>query len=346
MHQVNPDTPLGFIEGVYNPEDLARIPGTEWVVTSSLAGPGDPHARTSLVHVTTTAIVEVFPGGFDVCPDADTYDQIEPPVGGLFHGLVIREGDAGIHTLLQVNHERFSDLVAPGGREAIEVFEVDARSDPPVITWIGAIPTPSWASTNDLCALPEGGIAVTNTVFVDAGTGRPSVRRGPTGNVLEWHDRRSGWTIVEGTDLSMPNGIEVSPDGRWLYVVLSGTRQLARISRTDPHGDRTFVDTPLTGDNLTWTSDGSLLLTGQDADLATMAREFRDPARSRRGYPFVVLKIDPTTLEQEVVARHPGDDLLATTALEVGDEIWIGTARGDRIGTFGRPQPDVVAERP
>jgi hypothetical protein len=50
------------------------------------------------------------------------------------HGLNVRAGTGGVHTLYVVRH---------GSRESIEVFEIDGEAKPPVVTWIGCAVVPT-----------------------------------------------------------------------------------------------------------------------------------------------------------------------------------------------------------
>ena len=53
-----------------------------------------------------------------------------------------------------------------------------------------------------------------------------------------------------------------------------------------------------------------------------------------------VAKIDPDTLALEQIIKHPSDGLViaGTTALQVGDEIWVGqVGAGNRIARFPAP---------
>ncbi|MFT4230244.1 MAG: SMP-30/gluconolactonase/LRE family protein [Microbacterium sp.] len=319
--------PVEFVDGFRAAEDLALLGDSGWMITSSM----QPDPQTFFVHVQTRERVAAYPQAMRVAGDRAIYPDAEPVSGGIFHGLAVRAGADGIHTVYQINHAGMLGSSAETGREAVEVFEVDTRGAVPSLTWVGAVPLPPWAVGNDLCVLPDGGFAVTNMRFAGDDFRPRLLEGGPTGNVIEWRGTDLPWRIAEGTDLNLPNGIEVSPDGRYYYVSLTARRELVRIRRDDPHGDRRTIRTPFMGDNLTWGRDGRLLLTGQDTDIETMLAEFADPARTDRGYPFGVVAIDPDTLECETVAWHAGSELVATTAVDAGGEYWIGSSHGTRI---------------
>ena len=108
-------------------------------------------------------------------------------------------------------------MVRHGAREAIEVFDLDARGGRPVLTWTGCAEAPEGVTFNSVAALPGGGFAATHFAL-------------PVGRVWEWAPG-DGWTEVPGTETNGPNGIVASPDGRSLYIGGWGTRSLIRVSR-------------------------------------------------------------------------------------------------------------------
>jgi hypothetical protein len=90
---------------------------------------------------------------------------------------------------------------------------------------------------------------------------------GPTGNVLEWHNRQDGWRNIEGTDANGVNGLAVSDDQEWWFIACWGTKEVLKIPRGSGYPTRESVFTDLLNDNITWALDRRhLLVTGQDAD--------------------------------------------------------------------------------
>jgi hypothetical protein len=88
-------------------------------------------------------------------------------------------------------------------------------------------------------------------------------------------------------------------------------------------------------DNLRWAPDGRLLVAGQRA--STGAAADCGPTPCPAGW--VVLKVDPQTLATQEIASDDGKSPLQGTsaALQVGNEVWLGTFRGDRIGYLRLP---------
>ena len=184
------------------------VPRSEWVVASGYIRGG-----VSLVNTKTFAATQVFPVAKPVERfDKSTYSQCPGPVDPgekeklSAHGLAIRPGADRVHTVYLVHH---------GFRESIEVFEIDTRPATPTFTWIGCVIAPETAAFNSVTPLAGGGFAATN----------PNRRVKPqpgadptnTGEIWEWNPK-SGFAIIPGSEGNGPNGIEASPDGRWLYV--------------------------------------------------------------------------------------------------------------------------------
>ena len=122
---------INFICDVISPEDLAIVPGEQWIIAS-----GDQEGgRIQLVNVRDKTATVLFPTPTRIERlDAATYPTcpgpIDPQEGDDFraHGLYLTAGSGGVHTLHVVHH---------GFRESIEVFEVDARGTSPTLTWVG-----------------------------------------------------------------------------------------------------------------------------------------------------------------------------------------------------------------
>jgi hypothetical protein len=153
-----------------------------------------------------------------------------------------------------------------------------------------------------------------------------------TGYLLEWHPE-SGFRQVPNSEGSAPNGVVASPDGRELYFAEWGESRVVRLRRgADGDVQRGYANLGHHPDNLTWTRDGRLLVTGQIGPIG----ELLACGSTEEGtcpLPFSVYLIEPATLDVKLVLEHAGSAHGAgTVALEVGDEIFIGTFDGDRIG--------------
>ena len=313
-HPCDPVGDVRFICGMVSPEDVAVVPGAEWAVVSGAREGG----RLHLVNVGDKTSTVLFP-----TPDAEQrldadawpgcpgpFDLADPDASRL-HGLYLDPGPDGLHTLLAVHH---------GPREAIEFFELNAADTPPSLAWVGCSVAPEGANLNSVAALPGGGFVTTN-----AGIG-----------VWEWQ-ADSGWEVLPESEDTAPNGIEVSEDGRTLYVAGWAEEKLTRLSRGVTPVSKDVVQLGFRPDNLRMALDGSVLYaaghTDRDGASITLPRE---PTLETSN----VAVIDPQTLEFERVFTHPAMNgfVSSTTAIRIGDELWLGSYRGDRLAWLPMPE--------
>lgn len=319
----------GFVCGPKNAEDLVLVPGTNWIIASGMA----PNAAIYLIDAQEKTWTELYPADtpraqqdmttYGACPGA-------PPPGSLVsHGLNLRPGPNGHSTLYVVGH---------GGREAIEVFDVDASGARPVLTWVGCVMLPEGMAANSVASFGDGSLVVTVPLHPGR-TISEAIAGQTTGAVHAWSPGDEGFALVEGTELPYANGIEVSADGQEIYVVSSGLLTVSAYSRGNPA--RKLRDTgplPFVPDNLHMAGDGSLITAGLVAD-DPVCGNVRGPdpfdlevfASCPR--PFIVQAIDPATMVGRDLARGQANERFSniTMALTVGDELWIGTFAGDRI---------------
>jgi hypothetical protein len=309
-----------FVCGQLSPEDLVVVPGGQWVVASSFLGPGG----INLIRVSDRTSVRAYPAPtaremFDAktykscpgVPDEATKAKFQT------HGLSLREGRNGVHTLLTVTH---------GAREAIDVFTLDTRTPTPTLTWIGCAVAPDPIGLNSVRWLDDGGFIATNFNPRGNPNGFAGLQKGEkNGELWEWHTS-SGWQKVPGSEASGANGIEISPDGKTLYVAAWGSQSFFRLSRGEKEPKRDEVPLGFRVDNIRWAADGTLLGTGQ-------AGAPGQPAET------VVVRIDPRTLKATEVLRRPagGGFSAGTVAVEVGKTLWVGSFTGDRIAIFPVP---------
>jgi sugar lactone lactonase YvrE len=207
----------------------------------------------------------------------------------------------------------------------VEVFELDARKGMPSLTWIGCAVAPMPIGLNSVRWLADGGFVATN--FNPRGAGPDAFKRlqagERNGEVWEWHTA-SGWQKVPGSEASGANGIEISDDGRTLYVAEWGTRSVIRLSRGQGTPTRDLAKLDFNVDNIHWAADGTLFATGQDLDKRL----------------FVVAKVDPKTLVVREVLRQSNTPAFGngTVAVEVGKDLWVGSFQGDRLAIFPLPK--------
>ena len=217
------------------------------------------------------------------------------------------------------------------GREAIEWFEVGYAAGRPALWWRGCAVLPPHVWANDVVARPNAGPLATHMIAPpDEGwRGLWSTLRlvlgATTGEVLVWSGE--GWSALPGSEGSGPNGVAVAEDGA-VFLTEWGGQRLVRVA---PDGTRSVVDLGFHPDNLTWTKDGLLLVAGQNASLGTIFACLEIESGTC-GLPFTVMAVEPASLSAETVVRHDARVTgAASVALEVGENLFLGTFAGDRV---------------
>jgi sugar lactone lactonase YvrE len=310
---------VGYVCGVNNPEDLLRVEGTPFVLTSNM-GTQDERGGFFSVDVRTRAVRDVEPD-FSSPARAEYPGCPGPPDAERFtsHGLDI-EVERGVRTVYAVNH---------GGRESIEVFRLDADAAGLRLTWIGCAVIPEGHAANSVAALPDGGFVTTVPIrgdeeLLNAAGGRP------TGQVLRW-SAGGGWRPVPGVELSFPNGILVSPDGSTLYVAAYTEQAVAKLPLSG--GAAKKVEVPFNPDNLRWAPGGEILATGQNEQPAVVQLTCVQSSNEVCQVPTGVSKVDPASLRATTLYERPGDERFGagTSSIVVGGELWIGSFRAQRL---------------
>ncbi len=314
--------PVGGIEpvcGQRGPEDLVTIEGTPWVIASSLEGNGlvliDNDSRA-------IRVISSFDGRasrhdrerFGDCPG-----PLAPTTQAPFksHGLSIRQTGDGSHELMVVGH---------GLREAIEVFSIDTNADTPILVWRGCVPAPGKADLNSLTAFPDGSFYTTS--FMDRQSSQEDMLAviasdEPFGGLWHWAPGE-GWTSIDIGPVAGPNGIDLSPDGKWLFVALWGDHALMRLGLDPDDAQRATVALGFQPDNIRFASEGSLYVAGQGEGTSNVAR------------------VDPATLVVSRILERKDDSHFghATIAIPVDDELWLGSYQGNRIAIVRESQGD------
>jgi sugar lactone lactonase YvrE len=309
-------TDVQLVCGQAAPEDLVVLPGSEWVVASAFADGGG----INVIRVSDRTTTRVYPSPsakkqFDTKTYAGCPGPPDAAAGAEFttHGLWLQPGRGTVHRLFAVGH---------GSRESIEVFDIDAHGTTPVATWIGCAVAPDPIGLNSVRGLPDGGFIATNFLArgVTAAARQQMLDGAKNGELWEWHTSK-GWQKVPGSDASGANGIELSADGRTLYVAQWGSQSFARLSRGRTPPTRQEIPLGFRVDNIRFAKDGSLLAVGQGQQSSD------------------IVSIDPKTLGVKRLLHRQDDGSFraGTVAVEVGDTLWVGSYVGDRIAIFPKP---------
>ena len=321
---------IEYICGIVNGEDILRV-STPWLLVSGMNGElsGDTSlsGRIHLVNPEDRSWEVLFPGPAPVFEhDTEMFAACPGPLdvnNFSAHGLALKAvgGQAERYWLYMTSH---------GAREAIEVFQIDAAVAKPTIKWVGCVPMPATSWTNSLVILNDGGFRATQ--FMDpTGSGMQGViAKEITGHVFEWHPG-GDVTVIPGTELSGPNGIAMSDDERYLYVAAFGTQEIVRFDLSASPLVKDSITVGVAPDNVRWSPDGTLYTAGGNITDGCGGPDC--------GAGWSVWEVDPEQLTAKQLVGAPGGTALAgaSSALAVGDEIWVGTYGGDRIAILPKP---------
>lgn len=318
-----PSGGLSFICGLPAPEDLVLVPSTRWLIASGMmAGSGlhliDTQAKTArglfAAGISTTREDKA---KFSSCPGP------LDPKQAVLHGLSLRAAQTGRYTLYATNH---------GGRESIEVFDLDARGATPTAAWIGCLLMPNNWAANSVAVFSDGAVVATVLVlpgktFEDVWAGRN------TGVVVMWTPGSKEFKTLIGTELPGNNGIETSPDDREFYVASTGLKRIVAYSRADPSKPLRSAQLKEFGpDNVRFVGDR--LYTAGIIDNETAcggAPKKPEDIQCPRGW--VVDAIDPKTMAITEIARGPraAPYTGTATAIPVGGNLWLSSFNVDRV---------------
>lgn len=321
------DTVAGItpVCGFHNPEDLAVVPGGEFLLVSEMgAFMSDEPNTLSLLDIANSqrAPLQINWASMEprwgdaacIAPDAEKFSP---------HGIDLMTRADGRHQVLVVNH----------GNEQIEFFELVAAGAESHLDWKGCAKPGNDAFMNDVASLHDGGFFVTHmwnkstpfeTVVAQLTAGEK------VGWVWEWQ-AASGFTKLPGSDEMMPNGITVSQDNSKLFINIYMANKTIKVDRlTGEVEGEVAVRSP---DNVVIDADGNLWI----------ASHLNDPINERceDGQPgpclleFQIIKANSADMSSEVALHHKGEPMgYATVALPHNGRLYLGSAHGDRVATL------------
>lgn len=300
-------------------------------------GPEDVtiHPETRVAYVSATDRKALFAG--KPVPGAIFSYDLDDPEAGLVnltpdagidfqpHGISLWRGESGRAVLFVVNHPHDE---RGGLRHQIDVFDlVGGRlvHRPPALEDDELLIMP-----NDIVGLGPDRFYLTNTHANPPGFRQTleTYLRLTRARVVHFDGERFQ-PAIEG--LLYPNGINVSADGRRLYVAGSTARAL-RIYERDPASEslRFLREIPLTSapDNIEVAADGALWIGAHPKILKLLAHR-SDPSLPS---PSQVLRVEPESGDVREVYLDLGDQISGSTVAAVhGNRMLIGQILGDGI---------------
>ena len=310
-----PEGDLHFVCNLISVEDFVPVDGGRWLV-------GGSYIEKSVgLYLVDTAAKSAKPVILSLAakPDPRYAGCAAPDLKVLqTHGLDVRQVNG--HTRVYViNH---------GGRESVEIFELHPATNS--TEWVGCALPPDGVNSNSISAMRGGAFAITKFMDTHDKNGFQHILSGQvTGTVYLWKSGK-GFSEVPGTRFSGDNGILSSPDGHWLYINAYGSREIYRVPLSG-HDKSSVAKVDFCPDNLRWAPDGSIFVTGQFINAQTL--------NTMHGWATV--RLDPKTMAITPVVKEAGlkvfDD--ATSTVQVGQTLWFGTFRGDRMAYMPLPHP-------
>jgi len=327
-----PDGDVTPICGVQMPEDLAALPDGGGILVAEYGDGGKlPGALTWFQPGADTPFTRlVQSGNITAGSGAQDWGQADCPVPDILspHGIhLARRGDA--LQLLVVNH---------GSREQVLFYEVQPApggNTAPTLSWRGCVTFPDDAVLNDVVALPDGGIAVTNmydrenetlaTLKAALGLSKGFVWRWTPGSQPR---------AMANTNAKMPNGIEIAPDGKsiWVNNYIEG-----ELRQYDLTTEQLLATVPVPNiDNSAWLEDGRLLLASHIAPMKMLY--CFGVTKGSCGGAYELVAVDTTTGKTEVIFRDEqgGPFGPATVAVEYQGKLYAGSFSGDRLALIQR----------
>jgi hypothetical protein len=318
-----PSGGLNFICGLQAPEDLVLVPSTRWLIASGMMAGSGLH----LIDTQARSAQNLFaPGVASSRADKTKFASCPGPLDpkqAILHGLSLRPAQNGRYTLYATNH---------GGRESIEVFDLDARGATPTAAWIGCVLMPNNWAANSVAVFSDGAIVATVLVlpgktFQDVWAGRN------TGLVVMWTPGSKEFKTLTGTELPGNNGIETSSDDREFYVASIGLKRIVAYSRANPSKPLRFAQLKEFGpDNVRLVGD-RLYTAGVIDNEAACGGAPKKPEDIQCPRGWVVDAIDPKTMAVTEIARGPraAPYTGTATAIPVGGNLWLSSFNVDRV---------------
>ena len=319
---------LSPVCGLQNPEDIVTTPGGGWLLISQMSAPEAAGNGSVAAYEPASGRIEtLFPvGEFD---DARNWGEptCAPPPASRFtpHGIDLSRRADGELQLLVVNHAE---------RDRVEYFAVEESDAGLGLYWRGCAAAPPQAYLNDVVARHDGGFWVTDSLprrWRLWAVLRALAFGAATGRVWRYTPT-VGFVAEPGTEMPFPNGIAQAPGTETLYVASFFGNEVRRIdARAGAVTGRVEVRHP---DNLSWTADGELLVASQSDSLVALAA-CGDLLDGSCGAAFEVVEVDPVALTQRLVLAHEGAPIGGVSAaLEVGNDLYLGTFAGNRIARW------------
>ena len=318
----NNDEAFEIICGFQNPEDLYLSPSKEKIIVSEFGSlsPNTKFGNLSFFDLKTNTRQKI-----DITYESNEWGdtnclledkRISP------HGIDLIQRYDGKFMLAVVNH-------LP--RETIELFELKETTNIELI-WRGCVDAPKNKYFNDIALKKDGSFYVTS--MFDSNISEwslvyASIFTSNTGEVFYWN-KKEGFEVINNTDGSFPNGIDLSIDERFLYINYYFSGKTVKFDLSD--NSIRYQHSSGGKDNLLVTDSGLWVAAHNFSGLEGLQC---DESIVQCPLPFTIHQLSLKDLSEINTFSFSDKQMgAATVALPHNNKIWLGTFHGDRIASF------------
>ena len=325
--------------GFVNPEDLEPVQGASLVLTAAFHRGGKLQAF-ELTDQGVPAPIDLWPSAMPQLGGASSYGEPGcqgPPTPDDFHphGIGVKQIGEGLHFVAVVDHGTRASI----DRNVAQLFLLRGRWPAPAVEWVGCVTYPAAMLANDIVVISPGEFYATNfSPGPGLGPQIKSLFGIDTGDVVHW-SAANGWRHIAGTASPTPNGIALSVDGSVVIFADNGRKRVAFFQRKGLKDPVTLQYVGVSGrpDNVNVSVDGCVLTVTTNL---TGAFPYNcDFNQSRCAVGWDVWEIDLENRSSRRLLRHDGSIVgSATSALAVGNAIYVGNQLDDRLGMCRAPR--------
>ncbi len=207
------------------------------------------------------------------------------------HGISLYTAPDGTRTLMAVNHLTAGSLDTNWQANTVEIFDVTGAGDALTLTLRRTVSMPEMTAPNDVVAVGPDSFYVTNMVGSTSGIGLAmEAFFGLHRSSLLYFDGTKMTRVVE--NLAYANGVNISADGKTVYLAESGARRLSAYSRDIATGALTLIQDGFFGtglDNIDVAPDGALWI-GAHPRMGDFLMHANDPSNLS---PSQILRVEP-----------------------------------------------------
>ncbi|UZR96433.1 hypothetical protein [Chondrinema litorale] len=297
-----------YIKQIDNPEDLVKIPCTNWVIISSMAKNENEYGGLYAINTITEKIIPL-------------NATIENDKRYAPHGIYLKELNKSNFRLYVINH---------ASTEKIEIYNLTLVNEKPNLTWVQSIIFPENVWANGLVTDKEGNIYATNMYNSNDRNFLEKFQKTlPTGQIWKWNSI-SGWQALSSKSFSAANGIAISPTYDYLIISEWASKTIYKMSLDKL--ELTSIKIDFLPDNIRWTNDGLLLITGQKG---LPHKVFTSKGINAENMYFKVIKLNPELLTyQKLIDGGNQKFANGTVTIEVGNSYWIGCVQNNKIAVY------------